>query len=233
MAPYLQPGGRLLEVGTGDGTTLAATLPFLEHSQSGIGATDLSWSRCRVARELLGVGPRIWASDMFHLPLASASVDVIPTAHALEPNGGRELDALTELLRVTRKALVSIEPIYELASTSAQSRMRHHGYVKGLAASLAELPVEIVEYRLLEFTANRLNPSGVIIALPEPSEAVPARSPATDWQWICPISGTPLVDFGDCFFSPTAGLAYPTLRGIPVLRPHLAIVAGSLGSAIP
>ncbi len=233
VAPYLQPGGRLLEVGAGDGTTLAATLPFLEHSQSTIGATDLSWSRCRVAREVLGVGPRIWASDMFHLPLASASVDVILTAHALEPNGGRELDALTELVRVARTALVLIEPIYELASSAAQSRMRHHAYVKGLAENLADLPVVIVEQRLLEVTANSLNPSGVIVALPTLSESLPAGLPTNDWEWSCPVSGTPLVDYGDCFFSPSAGLAYPTLRGIPVLRPNLAIVAGSMLSAIP
>ena len=229
LNPFLTPDSRLLEVGAGDGTTLAAALPFVESQVLAVGATDLSWSRCWAARGLLGPTPRIWASDLFHLPLASDSVYVVFTSHALEPNGGREVEGLGELVRVARHALVLIEPIYEFADEEGQARMRHHGYVEGLAEALDELPVEVIEIRPLEITSNSLNPSGVIIALPDDRHPpLPMQAP-DDFDWQCPATRTPLVDLGDCFFSPTAGIAYPSLRGIPVLRPHLAVVARGLG----
>lgn len=46
-------------------------------------------------------------------------------SHALEPNCGKEEEALRKCLRVARKAVVLVEPVYELASAEAQARMRH------------------------------------------------------------------------------------------------------------
>ena len=57
---------------------------------------------------------------------------------------------VTECLRVARKAVVLVEPIYELASTEAQARMRHHGYVRRLREAAEALDCEIEDYRLLE-----------------------------------------------------------------------------------
>ena len=52
------------------------------------------------------------------------SVDVVYTAHSLEPNGGRELEAVKELLRITSKRLILIEPSYELADKECKIRMK-------------------------------------------------------------------------------------------------------------
>ncbi len=59
---------------------------------------------------------KLFTGDLDRIPLASASVDVVLTIHAVEPNRGREEAVLSELLRVARKHLVMIEPSYEFAS---------------------------------------------------------------------------------------------------------------------
>ncbi|ODN65364.1 hypothetical protein A9E74_02832 [Methylophaga muralis] len=71
-------------------------------------------------------------ADLFEIPLADSSVDIIYTSHSLEPNGGREEAALKELLRVARRAVILFEPIYELGNVEAQLRMDTHKYVKQL-----------------------------------------------------------------------------------------------------
>ena len=38
-------------------------------------------------------------------PLSDDSIDLVYTIHALEPNGGNELNLLKELIRITRKYL--------------------------------------------------------------------------------------------------------------------------------
>lgn len=66
-------------------------------------------------------------ADLFDIPLKDASVDVVYTSHSHEPNGGLEEDAIRELMRIARRAVILVEPIYELANSEAQSRMRTHG----------------------------------------------------------------------------------------------------------
>jgi len=104
-------------------------------------------------------------ADLFHIPAEDDSVDAIYTSHSIEPNWGREEEALKELLRVARRAVVLVEPIYELATPDAQARMAHHGYVRGLQATAETLDCIIDEYRLLGplGRVNPLNPSGVIV----------------------------------------------------------------------
>ena len=131
---------------------------------------------------------------------------------------------MAELLRVARRAVVLVEPIYELASEAARERMRGHGYVRGLKQVAEKLGAQILDYRLLPYTANPLNPSGVVVIRKATGEN-PVMDKATAPLWQCPHTGTDLDDCGDAFFSPSTGLAYPVLRGIPLLRVEHAVVA--------
>lgn len=50
------------------------------------------------------------------MPLKDNSIDIVYTSHSIEPNGGREEEALEELYRVANKYLILLEPDYELAN---------------------------------------------------------------------------------------------------------------------
>ncbi len=229
LRPLFPAGGSLLEVGVGEATTLSTVSRLLSPAPATVLGFDLSWSRCSVARDWLqeeGIKAEVFVGDLFSIPLADDSVDVVYTSHSLEPNGGRETDALRELLRVARRAVVLCEPIYELGSSEAQARMRQHGYVRGLADTFRGIGAQVKECRLLPYTTNPLNPSGVVIVEKNPTSAV---SPALAFR--CPLTNTPLVREADVCFSPLTGMAYPILRGIPLLRTQHAVMASKIVTA--
>ena len=226
LSPYISANSSLLEVGVGEATTLAEVARLLAPSLGYVAGFDLSWSRCSVARDWLraeGIQADIFVGDLFSIPLADASVDVVYTSHSLEPNGGREKEALSELLRVTRRTLLLCEPIYELAGPDAQARMINHGYVRGLADTLSGLGADVKECRLLPYTSNLLNPSGVVIVEKKSADGA-APTPALQ----CPLTQTPLVRESDVCFSPLTGIVYPVLRGIPLLRAEHAVVGSKI-----
>ncbi|MDX9742172.1 MAG: class I SAM-dependent methyltransferase [Gammaproteobacteria bacterium] len=122
VAPHLPVGGSVMEVGSGEATTLAGLLEALPHRPAAALGFDISWSRCAHGRGWLrqkAQQAELFVADLFHIRLADASVDVVYTSHSLELNGGREQAALQELLRMARRAVVLVEPLYELAGPEA------------------------------------------------------------------------------------------------------------------
>lgn len=229
LAPYMPAQGSILEVGCGEATTLAGVLKVLGTVPQHALGFDISWSRCSEGLAWLtenDVTARLFVADLFEIPLEDSSVDVVYTSHSLEPNGGREEQAIAELLRLARHAVVLVEPIYELASPAAQARMTHHGYVRGLKQTAERLGATVKDYRLLEHIENPLNPSGVLV-LEKGNRPAQAAGPAPAWR--CPLTATPLTDAGDALFSKDSGLAYPVLRGVPLLTTAHGVVASKLG----
>jgi len=226
--PFISNQSSLLEVGCGEATTLAGVLKHLKNTPKYALGFDISWSRCAEGLGWLSnnqVSARLFVADLFEIPLDDASIDVVYTSHSLEPNGGREEQAVQELLRVARHAVVLIEPIYELASPQAKARMVHHGYVRGLKATVERLGAVVTEYRLLGHIENPLNPSGLMVIEKNPI-AQTMRPVAISWR--CPFTRSSLNDIGDAFVSKDSGLAYPVLRGVPLLTSAHSVVASKL-----
>lgn len=227
LAPSVTSNDSLLEVGCGEATTLAGVLQRLPtHPRETLGF-DISWSRCRQGEHWLaqhGAQARLFVADLFHMPLADSSIDVVYTSHSLEPNGGFEEAAIRELLCVARKEVVLVEPLYELATAAGRERMMQHGYVRGLKAAAEKLGATVVEHRLLDFCMQPLNPSGVVRLR---KNAARGPTDRLDSVWQCPLTGVPLADRGEALFGPEGGLAYPVMKGIPLLRPEHAVVASA------
>ena len=226
--PYISNQSSILEVGCGEATTLAGMLKLLEVTPKRALGFDISWSRCAHGLTWLdenAASADLFVGDLFEIPLEDSSVDVVYTSHSLEPNGGREEAAIRELMRVARRVVVLVEPAYELAGAEAQARMRAHGYVRGLKETAEKLGATVSEYRLLDHIANRLNPSGVVII----EKLAKNLSEFSDIQWRCPLTHAPLVAYAMGFYSPEAGVIYPVLDGIPLLRSSHAVVASSFG----
>jgi SAM-dependent methyltransferase len=233
LNPYITTESSILEVGCGEATTLAGVLQHLNNSPENALGFDISWSRCAQGVSWLeenATTAELFVADLFEIPLNDSSVDVVYTSHSLEPNGGREEAALKELIRVARRAVVLIEPLYELADAKAQERMREHGYVRGLKKIADALGVKVQEYRLLDYVANPLNPSGLLL-IEKSDQNISETSAINGIQWRCPLTHSVLVSNENGFYSPDTGIVYPVLAGIPLLRINHGVVASKFNGA--
>ena len=148
----------VIEVGVGEATTLSSIIRNLKNKPSDILGFDISWSRLKFAKELLTDfnidSVNLFTANLFEIPLLDNSVDIVYTSHSIEPNGGKEEEALKELYRITKKYLILLEPAYEFANNQAKARMKKHGYITELYSTAEKLGYNIVEHRLFDYSVN-------------------------------------------------------------------------------
>ena len=213
----------ILEAGVGEATTLANTILKLNSLPPSVFGFDISWSRIKFGKGYIEKknipDVQLFTADMFNIRLPDNSVDVVYTSHSIEPNGGKEREALTELYRVANKYLVLLEPAYEFASEEAKARMLSHNYATKLYETALDLGYNITEHRLFDISSNPLNPTGLIIIKKELDN--PLEIPVLS----CPITKKPLEKIRNCYYSSYSLLAYPIIDDVPCLLPDNAIIA--------
>lgn len=227
---HIKSGDRILDAGTGELTTLAGITQHLNLENIHYYACDISWSRIHKGSIFINdlienLKLSAFVANFFHLPLRDKSIDVIFTSHALEPNGGRETEIITELLRVTKK-LILFEPSFEHNSLEGQDRMRRHGYVSDLPKAIIAAGGILDELIKIETTGNLLNPTYAHVITPA------AQAKVEDYKneslWACPSTKLGMKEQAGFYMCLNSGLAYPILQGIPILRPESAILATAL-----
>lgn len=214
----------LLDVGTGEGTSLLPLLQQLSRVPPAVLAFDLSLSRVLYARNHLGDAVRLFVADMLHIPMADHSIDVVVTYHAAEPNGGRESDIIKELLRITRRRLIMMEPSYELGTPTTKNRIERLHYVRGLPDAIRTLGHSLARHELLE-SWRPDNQTGLIVVDKEPRGVA-------DLRFHSPISGSPLEERDGYLYSTEDGFVFPKIDGVPCLNPENAVLATRLDQAI-
>lgn len=231
LGPHIEAGDTVLDAGTGEMTTFVGIANHCYDVASDIYAMDISWSRVATGRALAekelrpNLFPKLKAfvGELRSLPLLDKSIDVIWTTHAIEPNGGQETRIVRELMRVARKKIVLFEPSYEHNSPEGQDRMRRLGYVRDLPGAIEAAGGRLLTVQKIETAKNPLNPTYAFIVDNADTKAVAPTSP-----WACPTTGSKLEVQTDCLWSLESKLAYPILKGIPVLRRDAAILASAL-----
>lgn len=229
LSVHLVSGDSLLDVGTGEITTLSLILNNLNVDLSDILAFDISWSRLshgikfhrenRTAKFPL----RPFVADIKEIPLHEKCVDVVTSSHALEPNG-RNLEALLgELFRVTKRKLVLFEPSYELNSEEGKARMDKLGYVKDIEGKVNNLGGKMLDVIPITNIINPLNPT-VCYVIEPPSQGLKHLEST---KFCVPGTNFKLEADGHFLFSKETGLAFPVLDDIAVLKTASAILATS------
>jgi len=211
----------IMEVGVGEATTLAHLLPKLKCSVNSVLGFDISWSRLRYGLSYLEksniTNTELFVGDMFDIPLHDNAVDVVYTSHSIEPNGGREKEALESLYRVAAKYIVLLEPSYHFGSDKAKARMRKHGYVRTLYKTAIALGYNVSEYKLFDYIGNELNPTELIVIKKEKQNS--------NCQYRCPISNNTLMSNNTEYYSKDGLVVYPVISKIPCLLAEHAIIA--------
>lgn len=216
----------VLEAGIGEATSLLPILRHLKKLPDHVLGFDLSLSRLLFARRYLSENAfgktTLFTGALDRIPLASSSVDVVLTVHALEPNRGYEEAILSELVRVAGRHVVLVEPSYETASAEARARMDRLGYARGISAALGHLGVP---HRHLPFpyNTNPLN-EAMLIVVDKPGAAAPTAGPS----FVSPISGRKLLSRQDCWYCPDDGHAFPVIAGVPCLVAESSVLVSKL-----
>ncbi|MEX2528845.1 MAG: class I SAM-dependent methyltransferase [Gemmatimonadota bacterium] len=231
------PGATILDAGTGEGTTLAPILRRLSTPPPGVLAFDISLSRLLYAQlnlremvESAQVDPRLFVGALESIPLLDNSVDVVVTCHALEPNGGREREILSELVRVARRRLILVEPAWELGSEATRARIQEHGYVKGIPETLDALGHPAGRHELWGWNERPENEAALtVVELEGPTSKEAGRAHGAWPPYASPVSGATLEDRGDAWYSVDDGYAFPVIQGIPCLLSQYAVLATRLG----
>lgn len=223
----LAKGDSLLDVGSGELTTLTLVLNNLSNELSEVFAMDLSWSRLAVgtkfhrANNEAGVVLKRFVSDMSEIPLHGKCVDVVTSNHALEPNGEKLESLVRELFRVTKKRLVLFEPSYELNSPIGKGRMREMGYIKDIEGTVTKLGGKLLDVIPLTEVYNPLNPTAAFIIEPSDENSATLETPT----FCVPGTDFKLEMDGQVLFSRDTGLVFPILDDIAILKRNSAILA--------
>lgn len=232
LEPHLLNQSSLLDVGTGELTTLSLLLNNLQTQMSQIFAFDISWSRLYKGKDFFhkncnskSVILNPFVADIKQIPLCSKSVDIVTSSHALEPNG-RELSILlNEIFRVTKNKCILFEPSYELNSEEGKRRMEKLGYIKDIEGTVKSLGGRVLDVQLIKNVGNTLNPTACFVI--EPPKLV------SEVDHNKPRFSVPGTDFllnreGQFLTSLDTGLLFPVLHDIPILKSEVGILGTAL-----
>jgi hypothetical protein len=230
---YIKPTDALLDIGTGELTTLSSIISKLKQKPYDIYAFDISWSRIykgiRFAHNKLGDDFHLltpFVGDIGSIPFLDKSVSITISSHALEPNGGKLKELMGEIFRVTVDKLILFEPCYEINSKEGKERMDKLGYIKELDKTAAELGGKIIEKVLIQNVSNPLNPTVCfVIELPSTNNK---RQYTANNIFSVPGTNMPLKKEDGFYYSVDTGFCFPVLKDIPILKSNSAILATSL-----
>jgi len=238
ISDYLGSNDLLLDIGTGEITTLSLLMNNLQTLPRETFAFDISLSRLikgvEYADKQMQKGRENFnpfVADIKKIPLLDNSINVTISNHALELNGGKLKELIVELYRVTKGTLLLFEPCYELNSPEGKIRMDRLGYIKGMDDVIAATGGALLEKIEISNIANPLNPTYCFVVKPPAQTNSPVR---TSGSSIYSVPGTNhvLAKDDNLYVSKELGLCFPIVKGIPVLREDTMILATALRQSV-
>lgn len=217
---YLGDATTIMEVGVGEGANFSRIIDFLNRPKLRHFGFDFSFPRVLTAKahlESKNQEADLFVADLFNIPLPDSSIDLVYTSHSLEPNGGFEIKAVAEILRVSKRWVILMEPHYERATATARKRIEKHGYVKGLPDAIRNVGGKLVFEGLMEYSSVPDNPSGIFIVEKVDRNSTSNQALSNNPRLHCPVLMEQLVfDLSDSVWS-ESGSGYPKVSGLPIL----------------
>jgi ubiquinone/menaquinone biosynthesis C-methylase UbiE len=235
---YLSSKKIVLDVGTGELTTLSFVIKKLINKPKNIYAFDISLSRIlkglNFAKKNMGndfLNLTTFVGDIKEIPLQNKSVDITTSSHALEPNGGNLHLLMLEIFRVTKDKLILFEPCYEINSKKGKKRMDKLGYIKNIEGIVNELNGKVLDKIIIKNPINSLNPTVCFVISPPPPKSTNVMELKNlNKKNIFTVPGT---NFNinkkeNFYYSNDTGLCFPIIKSIPILKSNIAILASCL-----
>jgi ubiquinone/menaquinone biosynthesis C-methylase UbiE len=216
----------VLEVGVGEGNTMNILKSKKIINNPNFFGFDISLSRllyCKKFFDEVGIKDVIlFCANMNKIPLPDNSIDIVYTVHALEPNHGHEHMLLKELMRITRRYLILIEPTYELGSKRTKNHIKKHGYVRDLPKFLKKLGFKILIHEYLN-TEVKHNESAIIVV--QKNEKLPMKR---NVKFVSPISCKYLKKDSNYWYCKDDGYLFPIIKNIPCFIKENAILSSKI-----
>lgn len=235
---YISSKKSMLDIGTGELTTLSYVIKKLINKPKIIYAFDISWSRIfkglHFAKKNMGnyfSNLKPFVGDIKEIPLLSKSVDITISNHALEPNGKNLHQLMLELFRITVDKLILFEPCYEINSKKGKKRMDKLGYIKNIDGTIKELNGKILEKIIIKNPSNPLNPTVCFVVSP-PKTTTAMKYKNLNKKNIFSVPGTnfDITKNDNFYYSNATGFCFPILKSIPILKSNVAILASCLSN---
>ena len=158
-----------LEVGCGEMSTMTGVLKNLEINRNlnnKFGGVDISLKRILYGKKLLDknnfTSNLICQANGSALPFKDNSYDFVFTCHCLEQVPDMFEDIYNEILRVTRKYVVLLEPSYEFGSKVSKNYILKKGYIKLNDRKLKKKNVKIIFRELLPYN-QYINSTEIVV----------------------------------------------------------------------
>lgn len=211
----------MLEVGVGEATTICDILLDLGQKKNAYGI-ELSLSRLFYAKkfsEEKKVNIDFAVGDMFSLPFDDNSMDLVFTYYCMDAHRGKEKAAISEMLRVSRRYLILVEPTYELGNEETKKRIDEQCYIKNLVETLKDVDADIMEHRLFDiFTFN--NNAAITVLEKRDKKAQESKL----ILYSCPRCKKKLLRHKGNLFCEDCYHIYPVINDIPILQEDNAIL---------
>jgi ubiquinone/menaquinone biosynthesis C-methylase UbiE len=209
----------VLEVGVGELTTLEDIYRNFGPDIDCYGV-DLSVNRiyhglseyCKRHEKL----PIVMKANAIKLPFPDNSFDLVYTRHTLEQMPTIYKEALSEIIRVSKKQIVLFEPSFELSGIAQKIKMLNSDYVKGIPKYLnSRSDIQLENTYLMKNSANPLNHTACYKIKVTP--AVEVEKDLKPVFFVCPHSKAPLEEKKGYLYCKKSSRAYPIIEGIPIL----------------
>lgn len=214
----------VLEAGVGEATTLCSIVERMTKRPSLVAGFDISWSRIHFGRRhaaSCGFHEFIFCTGQLErIPFPDNAFDIVYTAHAVEPNRGREAEILCELLRVARSKVILFEPSYELGGAETKARIEEHGYCRDLPAAAIAAGGRIIRHELLRNPTRATNATACLVV-----EKSGHSTGICNRSFACSRCTSHLDFLNGHQYCKWCATVFPVIDGIPCLLPENGILA--------